>query len=99
MVKLLLVCEKSDDSPLVKTPESPAYHAVPEKQQAILHDFLLQIDQGSFGIPCGGKIYHSSPGMNPVAWSLKKSALLPRTLAQLACQDSRRCPLIAIQLC
>jgi len=25
-------------------PESPAYHAVPEKQQAIFHDFLLQID-------------------------------------------------------
>ena len=37
------------DSPLVKQtpPKSPAYHAVPEKQQEVLHDFLLHIDQGS----------------------------------------------------
>jgi len=82
------------DSPLVKQtpPKSPAYHAVPEKHQAILHDFLLQIDHGSFGIPCGGQIYHSSPGMNHAVWSLKKSALLPKTLAQLACQDFKKKP-------
>jgi len=82
------------DCPLVKQtlPDSPAYHAVPEKQQAVLHDFLLEIDQGTFGIPCGGKIYHSSPGMDPVAWPLEKSTLLPRTLAQLACQDFKKEP-------
>jgi len=48
-------------------PKSPAYHAVPEKQQAILHDFLLHIDQGTFGIPFGDKIYCSSAGMDPVS--------------------------------
>ena len=84
---------KTVDSPLVQTPpKPPAYYAVPEKQQADFHDLLLLIDQGSFGIPCEGKIYCLSPGMNPVVWFLKKSALLPRTLAQLACQDFKKEP-------
>jgi len=65
---------------------------VPEKQQVILLDFLLSIDQGTFGILCGGKIYCSSPGMDYVSRSLEKSALLPRTLAQLACQDFKKGP-------
>jgi len=85
---------KAVDSPLVKQtpPKSPAYHAAPEKQQADLYDLLLQIDQGSFGTPCGSKIYCFSPGLNPVVWFLEKSALLPRTLAQLACQDFKKEP-------
>ncbi len=73
-------------------PKSPVYHVVPVKLQADLDDFLLQIYQGTFGIPCGGKIYCSSPGMDPVAWSLEKSTFLPRTLAQLACQDFKKEP-------
>jgi len=57
-----------------------------------LHDFLLKIDQGTFGIPCGGKVCHSSPGMDHVSWPLEKSAFLPRILAQLACQDFKKEP-------
>jgi len=85
---------KAVDSPLVKQtpPKSTAYQAVPEKQQEVLHDFLLHIDQGSFGILCGGKIYCPSPGLNHAVWFLEKSTLLPRTLAQLACQDFKKEP-------
>jgi len=35
-----------------------AHHLVPVKQHEILHDFLLKIDQGTFGILCGGKAEH-----------------------------------------
>jgi len=62
--------------------KSHVYHIMPEEQQAVLHDFLHCIDQGTFGIPCEAKIYRSSSGMDPVAWPLEKSAFLPRILAQ-----------------
>jgi len=75
------------------------HHVVPVKQQEILHDFLFRINQGTFRIPFGGKVCHHSPGMNHVSWPLGKSALFPRTLAQLTCQDFKKDPLVAIQLC
>jgi len=85
---------KAIDSPLVKQtpPKSPANHAVPEKQQAILHEFLFHIDQGTFGILCGDKVCHPFPGMDHESWSLEKSTVLPRTLAQLACHDFKKEP-------
>jgi len=63
---------------------------VPVKQQEVLHDFLLKVNHGTFGIPCGGKVCHSSPGMNHVSWPMKKYVFLSRTLAQLACQDFKK---------
>ncbi len=71
--------------------KSHVHHVVPVMQQEILHDFLLKINQGSFGIPCGGKVCHSSACMNHVSWPLE-SSVLPRTLAQLACQDFKKEP-------
>jgi len=68
------------------------HHVVPVKQQEILHDFLFRINQGTFCIPFGGKVCHHSPGMNYVSWPLGKSALFPRTLAQLTCQDFKKDP-------
>ncbi len=50
-------------------PESPTYEVAPVKQQDTLHNFFHYINQGTFGIPYGGKIYCSSPGMDPVAWA------------------------------
>ncbi len=80
--------------------KSHVHHVVPvRKQQEILHDFLFRINQDTIGIPCGGKVCHPSSGMKDVSWPLEKSALLPRTLAQLACQDFKKEPLIALQLC
>ena len=70
--------------------KSHVHHVVPVKQQEILHDFPFF--KGRFGIPCGGKVCHYSPGMNHVSWPLEKSALLPRTLAQLGCQDFKKEP-------
>jgi len=70
--------------------KSHVHHVVPVKQQEILHDFPFF--KGRFGIPCGGKVCHPSPGMNHVSWPMEKSALLPRTLAQLACQDFKKEP-------
>jgi len=80
-------------------PESSPYHVAPVKWQVILHNFICYVDQGTFGIPCGGKIYCSSPGMDPVAWPQEKLAHLLRTLAHLAHQDFKKEPLIAIQVC
>jgi len=40
------------------------YHVVLVKQQEILHNFLFKVSRGTFGIPCEGKVCHSSPGMN-----------------------------------
>jgi len=40
------------------------HHVVPVKKQEILHDFF---NKGKFGIPCGGKVCHRSPGMNQVS--------------------------------
>ncbi len=73
-------------------PKSPTYEAAPVKQQDTLHNFLCYVDQGTFGIPCKGKIFHSSPYMDSVAWPQEKSAHLPRTLAQLAHQDFKKEP-------
>jgi len=86
---------KAVDSPLVnQSPlKSPTNHPVPVKQQDTLHDFFHYANQGTFDIPCGGKIYHPLPSMDPVAWPQEKSTCLPRTLAQLACQDSKKEPL------
>ncbi len=86
---------KAVNSPLVDqtVPKSPTYYEVaPVKQQDTLHDFFHYIDQGTFGIPCRGKIYCPLPGMDPVAWPREKSACLPRTLAQLARQDFKKEP-------
>jgi len=66
------------------------HHVVPVKQQEILHDFPFF--QGRFGIPCVGKVCHCSPRMNYVSLPIEKSALLPMTLAQLACQDFKKEP-------
>ncbi len=51
---------KAVDSPLIDQtpPESPTYEVAPVKQQGTLYDFSFYIDQGTFGIPCRGKIYH-----------------------------------------
>jgi len=68
------------------------HHVVPVKQQDILHDFLFKINQGTFGIPCGGRVSQSSPGMNHVSLPMEKFAFLPRTLAQLACQNFKKKP-------
>jgi len=61
---------KAVDSTLItQTPlEPPTYDLPPVEQQGFLHDFYHYINQGTFGIPCGGKIYHPSLGMNLVAW-------------------------------
>jgi len=83
------------NGPLIKQtpPEPPTYDFAPVKQQDTLHDFFHYINQGTFGIPYGGKIYHPLLGVDPVAWPQEKSAHLPRTLAQLACQDFKKEPL------
>jgi len=73
-------------------PESPTYKVAPVKQQDTLHNFSHYVNQGTFGIPCGGKIYRPSPGMDPVVWPQEKSTHLPRTLAQLAHQDFKKEP-------
>jgi len=52
--------------------KSHVHHIVPVKQE-ILYDFLLKVDQGRFGIPCGDMVCHSSPDMNHVSWPLEKS--------------------------
>jgi len=85
---------KANDSTLVEQllSEPPTYDPPPVKQQDVLYDFYRYIDQGTFGIPCRGKIYCPLPGMRPVAWPQEKSARLPRTLAQLACQDFKKEP-------
>ncbi len=82
-----------DSTLTAQTPlETPTYNLPPVEQQDILHNFFHYIDQGTFGIPCGGKIYCPLPGMDPVAWPQEKSVCLPRTLAQLACQDFKKEP-------
>jgi len=53
--------------------KSHDHHVVPVKQE-ILQDFLLNVDQGTFGIPCGSKVCCSSPGMSHVSWPMEKSA-------------------------
>jgi len=89
------------DSPLVEQtpPKSPAYHVVPVKQHDTLHNFLQYINQGTFGIPCEGKVYCSS---------LALTLLLGLERRLLACQGpwhslliriSRRNLQIALQLC
>jgi len=85
---------KAIEHPHVKQPLSePSTHDPPSvEQQDVLYDFYRYIDQGTFGIPCRGKIYCPSPGMHPVAWPQEKSAHLPRTLAQLAHQDFKKEP-------
>ncbi len=85
---------KDVNSPLVKQtpPKVPTYKVAPVKQQDTLHNFFCYVDQGTFGIPCKGKIYCPLPGMDPVAWPHEKSTCLPRTLAQLAHQDFKKEP-------
>jgi len=55
---------------LVEQPlsEPPTYNPPPVKQQDVLSDFYRYVDQGTFGIPCGGKIYCPLLGMDLVAW-------------------------------
>jgi len=71
-------------------PKYHVHHVVAVKQQEILHDFLFRINQGTFGVPCGGRVCHIPIGMNHVSWSMEKSTLLSRTLAQLACWDFKK---------
>ncbi len=61
---------KAVNGPLVEQipPKSPTYDFAPVKQQDTLHDFFHYVNQGTFSIPCGGKVYCPSPGMDPVAW-------------------------------
>jgi len=61
---------KAINSPFAKQPlsEPPTYNFPPVEQQGFLHDFYHYIDQGTFGIPCRGKIYCPSLGMDLVAW-------------------------------
>jgi len=59
------------NSPLINQtlPKSPTYYEVaPVEQQDTLHNFFHYIDQGTFGIPCGGMIYRPSSSMDLVAW-------------------------------
>ncbi len=82
-----------DSPPIEQTPsEPPTYNLAPVEQQDTLHDFSRYVNQGTFSIPCRGKIYCPLPGMDPVAWPREKSARLPRTLAQLARQDFKKEP-------
>jgi len=55
------------DSPHIKQtpPKSPAYDFAPVEQQDTLHNFLHYVDQGTFSIPCEGKIFAL-----PLAWTL-----------------------------
>jgi len=76
--------------------EPPTYDLSPVEQQDIMHDFFHYISQGTFGIPCGGKIYRPSPGMDPVAWPREKSA---SPWHSLLVRISRRNPRIALQSC
>ncbi len=86
---------KAIESPFAKQPlpEAPTYDTLPVEQQHVLYNFFHYVDQGTSNIPCGGKIYHPSLNMDPVAWPHEKSACLPRTLAQLAHQDFKKEPL------
>jgi len=71
--------------------KSHVHHVLPVEQQEVFHDFLLKIDKGTFGIPCGDKVCHASLGMNHVSFS-GEFYFLPRTLAQLACQGFKKEP-------
>ncbi len=61
---------KAVEHPLIKQTlsEPPTYDPPSIKQQDILYDFYRYINQGTFGIPCRGKIYRPSPGIDLVAW-------------------------------
>ncbi len=74
---------KAAEHPLVEQSlsEPPTYNPSPVEQEDTLHDFFHYVNRGTFGIPCGGKIYCPLLGMDLVAWPQEKSACLPRTLA------------------
>ncbi len=67
------------------------HHIKPARQLEPLHYLLHMIDQGNFGVSYGVKddpLPHDL--RNYSHWPLDKSASLPRTLVQLACQDFKK---------
>jgi len=69
------------------------HHIKPARQLEPLHYLLHMIDQGNFGVSYGVKddpLPHDL--RNYSHWPLDKSASLPRTLVQLACQDFKKEP-------